>query len=131
MHNETGEPVETGDYWAQFVREKALAKGVPVHVTDMRRSENVRSEDHLHIVNNHELYSFLDISQNNATRGLGRDHYESILFMRERVASQPASHQQYQKLRCCPSWRRRICCPHGQDCFCRMCFGPFSPSSSY
>jgi hypothetical protein len=89
IHNETGEPVETGDYWARFVREKALKKGVPVHVTDMRREENVRSEDHLHIVNNHDLYSFLDISQNNATRGLGRDHYESILFMRERVASHP------------------------------------------
>jgi len=89
IHNETGEPVETGDYWARFVREKAREKGVPVHVTDMRREENVRSEDHLHIVNNHDLYSFLDISQNNATRGLGRDHYESILFMRERVASHP------------------------------------------
>ncbi len=89
MHNETGEPVETGDYWARFVREQAAIKGVPVHVADMRRNENVRGEDHLHILNNPELYSFLDISQNNATRGLGRDHYESILFVRESVASHP------------------------------------------
>jgi hypothetical protein len=89
MHNETGEPVETGDYWASFVHEKARGKGVHAHVTDMRREENVRSEDHQHIINNHELYSFLDISQNNAFRGLGMDHYESILFIRERVASQP------------------------------------------
>jgi hypothetical protein len=89
IHNEVGEPVETGDYWARRIHEKADLLGVPVYVTDMRRSENVRSADHLHIVNNHELYSFLDISQNNATRGLGSDHYESILFVRERVAAQP------------------------------------------
>jgi hypothetical protein len=89
IHNEIGEPVETGDYWARRIYEKAELRGVPVHVTDMRRSENVRSADHLHIINNHELYSFLDISQNNAWRGKGKDHYESIMFVRESVSSHP------------------------------------------
>lgn len=89
IHNEIGEPLETGDYWARRIHDKAELRGVPVHVTDMRRNENVRSEDHKHIINSHELYSFLDISQNNAWRGKGNDHYQSIMFVRESIATHP------------------------------------------
>jgi predicted SprT family Zn-dependent metalloprotease len=89
MNNETGERVEWGDYWAKYVREKAEAAGVKVHTTDMRRSENVRSKDHTHIFDNPGLYSFVDISQNNAWTGRGQDHYDRILWVRERLAKTP------------------------------------------
>jgi hypothetical protein len=89
MNNETGERVEWGDYWATYVRNKAEVAGVKVHTTDMRRSENVRSQDHTHIFDKPDLYTFVDISQNNAWTGLGQDHYDRILWVRERLAENP------------------------------------------
>lgn len=89
MHNETGERVEFGDYWADYVREKADEAGAPIHITDMRRSEDVRSEDHAHIYDNPDRYTFLDISQNNAWAGLGQDHYDNILYVKSRISSYP------------------------------------------
>jgi hypothetical protein len=89
MHNETGEMVEFGDYWADYVRSRAEERGVPVHVTDMRRNEDVRSEDHSHIYKNPERYSFVDISQNNAWSGLGQGHYDNIMYTRDRLSTSP------------------------------------------
>jgi hypothetical protein len=89
IHNETGELVEFGDYWADYVCKKADEADVPVHITDMRRSENVRSEDHAHIFDNPGRYTFVDISQNNAWSGLGQGHYDNILYVRERLSSHP------------------------------------------
>ncbi len=89
MHNETGEKVEFGDYWADYFRQKGEEAGVIIHTTDMRRGEDVRSEDHAHIFNNPERYTFVDISQNNATLGYGRRHYDNIVFVRERLSSHP------------------------------------------
>jgi hypothetical protein len=89
MNNESGEHVEWGDYWAGHVRRRAEEAGVTVHTTDMRRNEDVRSADHAHIFDNPTLYTFVDISQNNAWTGLGQDHYDRILFVRERTASHP------------------------------------------
>ena len=89
IHNETGEKVEFGDYWADYIRKNADERGIPVHITDMRRNEDVRSHDHAHIFDNHERYTFVDISQNNAWSGLGQGHYDNILYVRERLAANP------------------------------------------
>lgn len=89
MNNETGEPNEWGDFWANFVRQSAQSEGVEVYITDMRRNENIRSEDHAAIFDNPELYSFVDISQNNAWSGLGEPHYENILYVRDRISDHP------------------------------------------
>lgn len=89
MNNETGERVEWGDYWASYVRRRARESGVEVCVTDMRRSEDVRSKDHTYIFDRPELYAFVDISQNNAWAGLGQKHYDNILYVRQRLARQP------------------------------------------
>ncbi|WP_198675203.1 hypothetical protein [Pleomorphovibrio marinus] len=89
VHNEIGEKVEFGDYWADYIWTKAAKEEVKIHVTDMRRSEDVRSEDHAHIKNNPERYSFLDISQNNAYAGLGQQHYENILYIKSQISDYP------------------------------------------
>jgi hypothetical protein len=89
MNNESGERVEWGDYWAGYVRQRAAAAGVAVQITDMRRSEDVRSPDHGHIFDRPDLYDFVDISQNNAWAGRGQGHYDNILFVRERLAPRP------------------------------------------
>ena len=89
MHNETGEKVEFGDYWADHVRNRADESGVPVHITDMRRNEDVRAADHAHIYEHPERYTFVDISQNNAWSGLGQMHYDNIMYARERLSDHP------------------------------------------
>jgi hypothetical protein len=89
MNNETGEPVEWGDFWADYVRDQAESRGVGVETTDMRRNEDIRSEDHDHIFNNPVRYTYVDISQNNASGGLGSAHYDNILFVRDRISDQP------------------------------------------
>ncbi|MEX0599390.1 MAG: hypothetical protein WD205_02030, partial [Rhodothermales bacterium] len=86
MNNETGERVEWGDYWARLVHGRAAEAGVTAYVTDMRRNEDVRSEDHAHVYDRPDLYNYLDISQNNAWEGLGQNHYDRILYVRERTA---------------------------------------------
>jgi len=78
-----------GDYWAGYLRQRAVAAGVGVQITDMRRSENIRSADHAHIFDRPALYDFVDISQNNAWSGLGQGHYDNLLFVRERLAARP------------------------------------------
>lgn len=89
MHNETGEKVEFGDYWADYVRQKAYDEGLIIHTSDMRRGEDVRSEDHTHIFDNPDRYTFVDISQNNASLGYGQRHYDNIMFVRERLSYHP------------------------------------------
>jgi hypothetical protein len=89
LHNETGEALEFGDYWADYVRRKADEAGARIHITDMRRNEEVRGEDHAHIYDNPQRYSFVDISQNNAWSGLGQRHYDNILYVRNRIGSNP------------------------------------------
>jgi hypothetical protein len=89
VHNETGENVVFGDYWADYIRQKATKAGVKVHVTDMRRNENIRSEDQNHLYNQPDRYSFIDISQNNAWEGLGQKHYDNILYVKDRISSHP------------------------------------------
>jgi hypothetical protein len=89
MNNETGEHVEWGDYWAEHVHKRAAEAEVPVYVTDMRRSEDIRSDDHAHIYDNPEVYTYLDISQNNAWTGLGQDHYDRIIYVRDHISGHP------------------------------------------
>lgn len=89
MHNETGERVGVGDYWAAFVREQAEQAGRTIYITDMRRNELVRSPDHTHIFDRPELYTFVDISQNNAFPGIGQGHYDNILWVKEYIADHP------------------------------------------
>lgn len=89
MHNETGEKVEFGDYWADYVRQRADEEGVPVHTTDMRRNEDVRSDDHAYIFDNPQRYTFVDISQNNAWSGRGQGHYDNIMWVRDQLSEHP------------------------------------------
>lgn len=89
MNNESGEHVAWGDHWAEHVRKRAEESGVEVHTTDMRRNEDIRAEDHHHIFDRPELYTFVDISQNNAWSGLGQRHYDNILYVRDIISDQP------------------------------------------
>jgi hypothetical protein len=87
MNNETGEPVEWSDFWARHVRARAAAAGKTVETAEMRRSGNITTPDHRHMIDRPELYTFLDISQNNTQRG--QTHWERIQQVRTLVKDHP------------------------------------------
>ena len=87
MNNETGEPVEWSDFWVRHVRARAAAAGKTVATAEMRCSGNITTPDHRHMIDHPDLYSFLDISQNN-TQG-GQTHWDRMLQVRAMVQDHP------------------------------------------
>jgi hypothetical protein len=57
------------------------------NVAEMRRSGNITTPDHRHMIDHPDLYSFLDISQNN-TQG-GQTHWDRMLQVRAMVQERP------------------------------------------
>lgn len=89
VNNESGEEVDWSDYWADYVHQKANDKGLRIQITEMRRREDVQADDHKRVFDDHERYTYVDISQNNAFSGLGQGHYDNIMFVREYIADHP------------------------------------------
>jgi len=89
MNNESGERIEWSDYWAGYLRSQAEKAGVGIHITEMRRNEDVRAKDHHQVFDYPGRYTFLDISQNNAWSGLGQGHYDNIMYVREYISDNP------------------------------------------
>jgi hypothetical protein len=87
MNNETEEPIEWGDYWARYVRSQAAEAGKQVEVAEMRRHHDITSSTHRHMINHPDLYSFLDVSQNNWEAG--QTHWDRILQIRALVQDRP------------------------------------------
>ncbi|MBN1674055.1 MAG: hypothetical protein JXR37_23595 [Kiritimatiellae bacterium] len=83
VENEALTPTEWMDYWADFVRREAAGVGRAVFLTGMRRDTGLLSADHKHVIENDELYDYVDISQNNANSG--QQHYDNAIRMRSLV----------------------------------------------
>jgi len=65
IDNETNESAEWGKYWALFIQAKATAAGALVQCTEMWDAHNLLDGEHAATFDHPELYSFVDISQNN------------------------------------------------------------------
>lgn len=89
INNESGEHLEWSQFWAEPIHKKAEMEDVRVPVTEMRRQEDIKAADHRLIFDKPELYTFLDISQNNAWSGLGQGHYDNILEVRNYISDSP------------------------------------------
>jgi hypothetical protein len=87
MNNETGEPVAWSDFWARYVRAQAAQAGQRVEVAEMRRHHDITAPDHRHMIDHPDLYSFLDISQNNTQAG--QTHWDRMLQVRAMVQDRP------------------------------------------
>ncbi len=87
IHNETGEELAFGDYWADHIQRRAREVGRTVFVTDMRRNEDIRRPDHHHIYDNPQRFTFLDVSQTSTQQG--QAHYDRLLHVRRHIASNP------------------------------------------
>ena len=85
MDNETSVTPEWGYYWSNYIRTKAKEAGVKVHTTEMWDRWDLSSKQHDPSFNHPEIYSFLDVSQNN--HQTGQKHWDNAQKQRTRVAS--------------------------------------------
>jgi len=86
MDNETSTPAQWGQYWIEFIKAKAAAKGVSVYTTDMFDDAFLGEKaTHARVVfGDAEHYTFADISQVNS-RNYDEAHWSRLLWLIEQV----------------------------------------------
>ena len=92
LSNELGEPIDWSTYWAEYIHHQADNHGKKVQVADMRRDNNIHTGDHVYLQNHPELFTFLDISQNNGGSDWDRPeqrHWDPIIKVRNYIADNP------------------------------------------
>lgn len=87
MDNETSGKPEWGAYWSRYIQAKADEAGVSVQTTEMWDPWDLSAPQHRHTFDHPELYSFVDVSQNNHQKG--QTHWDNFQRQRERIAEQP------------------------------------------
>jgi len=90
MNNETATPVEWGQYWMTFIRNRAAEQGVLVFCTDMfddvfRPQESAMLRQAL---DDPQMYPFLDISQINS-RNFDEDHWNNLQWIVQQREAHP------------------------------------------
>jgi hypothetical protein len=88
INNESWAGVEWENYWAAFLHRRAKEKGKTIHVTSMHMRPWVTVR---HVLTHPELYSFIEISQNNqdSMGGRGHAHWQNIMQWRAKLATHP------------------------------------------
>ncbi len=87
ISNETNESEHWSGYWARFIREKAEEAGVGVEVTEMWDAHDLTHPTHRHTFDHPDLYSYVDISQNNHQEG--QTHWDNMQTARAIVSDPP------------------------------------------
>ena len=87
IDNETSGSEEWGKFWALHLRKRAAEKGVEIHITEMWDQWNPRGKEHRRTFDHPELYSFIDISQNNHNKG--QKHWDNLQWVRAYAATTP------------------------------------------
>ncbi|MGF1586736.1 MAG: DUF6298 domain-containing protein [Bacteroidales bacterium] len=86
MNNETQEHHYFGEYWAEYLLDWASSIGKHIELTDMQDNHDV-TEEPVQRVMESEIYTFVDISQNNFQSG--ETHWERIQYIREFLSDAP------------------------------------------
>lgn len=87
MDNETSVTPEWGWYWAEYVGKAARRAGRRAHRTEMWDPWELDDPMHDATFDHPEVYSFVEISQNN--HQTGRAHYQNALRRRRALADEP------------------------------------------
>ncbi len=85
MDNETNESPEWPAYWARYIRAKAARQGVGVETTEMWNAHDVLDPIHDATYDHPEIYSFIDISQNNHSPA--NSHWTNPQTLKQRLAA--------------------------------------------
>lgn len=80
MNNEVNEAHSWGQYWAQYIQNKAAEQGVTVQTADMYDINALTHPRHRQILDD-PVYTYVDISQNNFHTG--EVHYQLVRYLRE------------------------------------------------
>ncbi len=83
MDNETNESAPWGAYWARYIRRKADQAGVGVELTEMWDAHDLADPQHEQTWMHLELYSFVDISQNN--HQVHQAHWDNMQAFRQKI----------------------------------------------
>ena len=81
LDNETSAEPEWAWYWGRFARDEAARRGVEIEITEMWDDWDLRGKQHRPTYERPDLFSYVDVSQNNWQAG--QIHYDRILWMRE------------------------------------------------
>lgn len=87
MDNETSGDEKWGRFWAEYIRKAADARRVEVHLTEMWDDWNITAPMHRRTLDNPDLYTFVDVSQNN--HNTGQLHWDRFQWVRRYIASRP------------------------------------------
>ena len=87
MDNETSVTPKWGAYWAGFIRRAAAGAGRQVETTEMWDPWDLSHPMHRATVDHPEIYTFVDVSQNNHQKG--QTHYDNGLKRRRQIARNP------------------------------------------
>ncbi|WP_425421408.1 hypothetical protein [Phaeodactylibacter xiamenensis] len=85
IDNETSVTATWPLFWARYIRAKAKLAGRTVHVTEMWDPHDLDHPDHLTNLFHDDIFTFLDISQNNHKKG--QEHYDNGRAYRQKVAA--------------------------------------------
>jgi len=88
LDNETSAPAEWAWYWAEFILEEVAKRGQQVQLTEMWDNWDLPKEQHRATDGRPDLFSFVEISQNNWQAG--QTHYDRIMWMREDLLNSEA-----------------------------------------
>jgi hypothetical protein len=83
MDNETSVTAAWGRFWSSYIKKKAAEAGVTVETTEMWDPWDLDHISHRESFDHPEIYSFVDISQNNHQRG--QAHWDNGLRQIERL----------------------------------------------
>jgi len=91
MNNETSTSPAWGQHWMRYIRNRAAEAGVDVYVTDMFDVgwDLDKEPKFLTSFDKPDLYTFLDISQNNSNKNTVAKQWKNILFVRDRTRAHP------------------------------------------
>lgn len=84
MDNETSVTPEWGWYWSALIKKRASDENVHVQTTEMWDSWNLANKQHNPTFDHPEIYSFVDISQNNHQKA--QAHWDNAQKQRKRIA---------------------------------------------
>lgn len=87
MDNETSADPAWGAYWSRYIQDRAEKAGVSVQTTEMWDAWDLRHPQHRNTLDHPELYSFVDMSQNN--HNSGREHWNNLQWVRAYIGEHP------------------------------------------